>query len=724
MNVRQEALRSILSRALSPKGDKAVKTKEIFGESVFHRTAMKSYLSDQAYKTLSDAMEKGRVLDSGVAGAVAGGIKAWAIDKGATHYTHWFQPLTGRTAEKHESFLAFLEGEPIEKFSGTELSQQEPDASSFPSGGLRTTFEARGYTAWDSSSPVFLLDTSFGTTLCIPTIFVSYTGQSLDYKMPLLKSISKINQAATDLCQFFDVKVSKVTPTLGLEQEYFLVDKNYYLLRPDLYQTGRTLFGAKPARGQQMSDHYFGAIPERIYAFMNELELEAHRMGIPLKTRHNEVAPGQFECAPVFESVNIAIDHGLMIMDLLDRIANKHGLVALLHEKPFAGLNGSGKHNNWSLMTDSGKNLLSPGSKPGENLMFLSFFVCVIKAVWEHSGLLKAAIVSAGNDLRLGSHEAPPAIISVFLGHQLDKVLKDIENPPRKKRNEDVDPLMHLGIASIPELLLDNTDRNRTSPFAFTGNKFEIRAVGASANSSLAMTVLNTIVAEQLIEFRSRVKSKINRGRPQDLAVLDMLKEFITESKNIRFEGDSYSKEWVELATKRSLATSSRTPDALASLIQYPSIKLFKKMGVMSEAELKSRHDVLTEKYLQQGLMEAQVMKELIMTNVLPASSEYQSALSDLALKKNELGINNNGELSLLRKLTKIGEELLFGLEEIDKSLDELLGINDKVEQARKFSNILPNQLVFCREKIDQLEVLLPDQSWPFPKYRELLLIR
>ncbi len=727
MNPRYKASEAIMKRSPKVRNEKQLRAREIFGENVFHKAVMRRYLPDQVYQALINAMENGEVLDSSIAAPVAEGIKAWAIDKGATHFTHWFQPLTGRTAEKHESFLDFFEGEAIDKFSGGELSQQEPDASSFPSGGLRTTFEARGYTAWDSSSPVFILDTTFGTTLCIPTIFVSYTGKSLDYKMPLLKSISRIDKASVELCRFFGMELDKVSPTLGLEQEYFLIDKQYYYLRPDLYQTGRTLFGAAPARGQQLYDHYFGAIPERVYAFMNEVEYESHRLGIPLKTRHNEVAPAQFECAPRFERMNVAIDHGLMIMDLIDRIAQKHDFVVLLHEKPFAGINGSGKHNNWSLRTNTGKNLLAPGKKPEENLVFLSFFVSVIRAVYQYADLLRASVVSAGNDHRLGSHEAPPAIISVFLGHQLDKVLNDIEHPPRKKKNVEVDFLMHLGIASIPELLLDNTDRNRTSPFAFTGNKFEFRAVGASANSSLAMTVLNTIVAEQLEDFRIRVKSKMNRGRPQDAAVVDMLREFIIDSKSIRFEGDSYSTEWKKLAQKRKLSPTAQTPEALDALISEEALNLFERQKVMSKEEAKARQEVLLEKYLRQVEMEGQVIEEVIMTQVFPLVQSYQQSLVDLWEKKKSLG----GD----RFITLIEENLLSQTEEAVKALWVQIGLlkeareqlgkeTDLGKKARMAGKNLFPVIGACREGIDLLEGIIPDADWPFPKYREMLLVK
>ncbi|MEO0899917.1 MAG: glutamine synthetase III [Bacteroidota bacterium] len=715
MNPRYKATEYILNRKAASPSKVEKRAAEIFGENVFHKAVMRRYLSDSVYQALTRAMENGEVLDKNIASPVAEGIKAWAIDKGATHFTHWFQPLTGRTAEKHQSFLDFFEGEAIDKFSGTELSQQKPDASAFPSGGLRTTFEARGYTAWDSSSPVFILDTTFGTTLCIPTIFVSYTGQSLDYKMPLLRSISAINQAALELCELFGQKHQKITPSLGLEQEYFLVDKQYYFLRPDLYQSGRTLFGAPAARGQHMHDQYFAAIPERVYAFMNDLEWEAHRMGIPLKTRHNEMAPGQFECVPIYENMNVAIDHGLMIMDLIDRIAHKHEFVALLHEKPFEGISGSSKHNNWSLMTESGRNLLAPGSKPEENLLFLSFFVSVIRSVWQYAPLLEASLMSAGNEKRLGKQDAPPMDMSIFVGRQLNKVLNDIENPPRRKKNEQTDQLMHLGIASIPELLLDNTDNNRTSPFAFTGDKFEIRAVGASSNSSLVMTILNTIVADQLFDFRARVQGKMNRGRPLEAAAVDMLREYIAESKGIRREGDYMP------AETKSADTASPTLRKLRALTTFDSIKLFKLHKVMTEEELTARQTVLEEKYHRQVEVEAMALVDLVQTQLIPLVHSYQDSLITLLEKKQRLN-------SLKNVKGRLEEQTLLQLEEILTALHEkaILLHQDQETQNREEDGIesLLTLIAEARVFIDQLEGLIPDELWPFPKYREMLFLR
>jgi len=525
MNARFRAIEQIQKRARRAAIEPSARPSEIFAENVFNPKAMKQYLSKEIFTTLMSCMQKGESLDRNIADAVANAVKSWALDKGATHYTHWFQPLSGYTAEKHESFLELSDDEPIDKFSGEELAQQRPDASSFPGGGIRSTFEARGYTAWDSSSPIFIFETTYGRTLCIPTIFVSYTGKSLDYKLPLLKSMSLLDKAATGICNLFGENVKRVYPTLGLEQEYFLVDRSFFQLRPDLVLTGRTVFGAAPARGQQLDDHYFGSIPERAFAFMNELELECHRLGIPLKTRHNEVAPSQFECAPRYENLNVAIDHSLMMSDLIGRTAKKHNLAALMHEKPFEGVNGSGKHSNWSLSTDTGKNLLAPGSDPQGNLLFLAFFVSVIKAVHTYADLLGGSIVSAGNDLRLGVHEAPPPIMSVFVGNHLRRILNDLDNPPRKRKHEPINELLRLGISEIPELLIDNTDTNRTSPFAFTGNKFEFRAVGASANCSQVLTILNTIVADQLVDFKEKVDAKLRRGRNLNLPVLDILKE-------------------------------------------------------------------------------------------------------------------------------------------------------------------------------------------------------
>ncbi|MFM9055278.1 MAG: glutamine synthetase III, partial [Bacteroidota bacterium] len=550
-----------------------------YGSNVFGYDAMKEFFSEEAFEMVQNAMEKGQKLDRKIADQVAASMKAWAISKGCTHYTHWFQPLTGTTAEKHDAFIELSdEGRAIEAFSSSALVQQEPDASSFPSGGIRNTFEARGYTAWDPSSPAFLMDSPSGKTLCIPTIFVSYTGETLDYKAPLLKALHALNQAAIPVCQYFDKNVNHVWATLGIEQEYFLVDIDIYNARPDLEMTGRTLFGAEAAKGQQLEDHYFGSIPDRVNSFMVDLEAESMKLGIPLKTRHNEVAPSQFECAPVFEEINLAVDHNQLLMDLMDKVARRHHFKVLLHEKPYAGINGSGKHNNWSMTTNTGKNLLSPGNSPKSNLWFLTFFVNTIKAVHEHADLLRASIATASNDHRLGANEAPPAIMSIFLGGQLSSVLNEIEKSVKdKKMTPEEKTALKLNIGKIPEILLDNTDRNRTSPFAFTGNKFEFRAVGSSANSAHAMAVLNTIVADQLRQFHAAVEAQIKKGVKSDEAILKVLRQYIVESKAIRFEGNGYGDEWKKEAKKRGLSNVTTTPPALDAFVTKKSVDLFQR---------------------------------------------------------------------------------------------------------------------------------------------------
>lgn len=727
MNPRFNALTHIHNTESVPPLDRTRKESEVFGENVFTVKMMKQYLSREVFVKLKEAMDHGTPLDKHIAGPVANGIKTWAMDRGATHYTHWFQPLTGRTAEKHDSFLDLSDGEPVEKLSAEELSQQEPDASSFPSGGLRTTFEARGYTAWDVSSPVFIFETKYGSTLCIPTIFVSYTGEALDFKIPLLRSISLLDKAAVDVCNYFDRSVRRVFPTLGPEQEYFLVDERFHDLRPDLVLTGRTLFGAAPARGHQLDDHYFGAIPERVFAFMNELEYEAHRLAIPLKTRHNEVAPSQFECAPRFEALNVSVDHSLLIMDLIDRMARKHGFRALLHEKPFAGMNGSGKHNNWSLSTDSGKNLLAPGRNPKENLMFLTFFVCVIKAVHDHADLLRASIASAGNDHRLGANEAPPAIVSVFVGSQLDKVLEDVEDPPRRKKNESVSDLMHLGIASIPELLLDNTDRNRTSTFAFTGNKFEFRAVGSSANSSNPMMVLNVIVADTLKEFKSRVDSKIKRGRKKEAAILDVIREFIIASKAIRFEGDGYSEAWMAEAKKRGLSNINHTPEALDALIAPAAVELFTSHQILTEGELHARYEVQMENYLDTVKIEGEVIREMVYTLVIPGAVRYQKELLENIQLLLSVGMDRTLAAVPSQVATEIGN-LLNALQKDVAAMEKEKKAAEKAgklrDEARHYAQKIVPLFQQIRSHADALEQLVSDEHWQLPKYREMLFIR
>ncbi len=726
MNARQRAIEWINRRP----GVKPLNRRppaEVFGENVFNREMMKQYLERDVFQVLQRSIQQRELLDRNLADPVANGIKAWALDRGATHFTHWFQPLTGRAAEKHDSFIEITDGEAIHKFSGTELAQQEPDASSFPSGGLRSTFEARGYTAWDCSSPAFIFETTYGKTLCIPTIFVSFLGEALDYKIPLLKSVRMLEKESLELCRLFDEKVDRVYPSLGLEQEYFLVDKTLHDLRPDLIMTGRTLVGAASPRGQQLDDHYFGAIPERVFAFMNELENEAHRHGIPLKTRHNEVAPGQFECAPAFESINLALDHGLLVMDLIDRIARKHQFIALLHEKPFEGLNGSGKHNNWSLMTDTGKNLLAPGREPQENLMFLAFFVSVIHAVHDHADLLRSTVASPGNDLRLGGQEAPPVIMSVFIGRFLSKILTDIENPPRKRKHEPENDLLRLGIDEIPELLLDNTDRNRTSPFAFTGNKFEFRAVGASANSSNAMTILNVIVADKLKAMKVQVEAKMRRGRPLEYAVLDILKESIAASKAIRFEGDGYSQDWVRKAKGRGLNEYRHTPYALDAMLDEKSIALFALHEIFTEEELRARHEVLLRDYVERRRIEADVLVEMIQTQIFPVSLAYQGELLEQLQRLEQLNLVKDAEAGQKELAIDLGELL----KKMAKKLEELKGTRNRVEKrgdSREVAIGYAEQILplaeELRKQVDGLEALIPDHVWPLPKYRELLFLR
>ncbi|TAE50557.1 MAG: glutamine synthetase type III [Bacteroidetes bacterium] len=726
MNPRYRAIETILSRPPQAPVDQSRRPSEMFGEHVFNRKMMKHYLSKETYVALKETIEKGATLNETIAGPVANAIKAWAMDKGATHYTHWFQPLTGRTAEKHDSFLELSDDEAIDKFSGRELSQQEPDASSFPSGGLRHTFEARGYTAWDCSSPVFIFETTYGKTLCIPTIFVSYTGEALDFKIPLLKSMAMLDKAATSVAKYFDPGVKRVVATLGPEQEYFLIDRLYYELRPDLQLAGRTLFGRPSARGQQLEDHYFGSIPERAFAFMNELEQEAHRLGIPLKTRHNEVAPAQFECAPQFENLNVAIDHQLMCMDLIDRVARKHNLAALLHEKPFAGINGSGKHNNWSMGTDNGKNLLSPGHNPEENLMFLTFFVCVIKAVYDHADLLRASIASAPNDHRLGANEAPPAIISVFVGSQLSKILDDVEAPPRRKKNEKSSDLLHLGIAEIPALLMDTTDRNRTSPFAFTGNKFEFRAVGSSANSSNPMTILNIIVAQVLQEFKETVDGKIKRGRNKEAAILDVVRDYITASKNVRFEGDGYSDEWVEEAARRGLSNIKKTPASLDAYVSEKSLKLFTEAGIFTKEELHARHEVLLESYIKRVEIEADLIEDLSTTQILPAALKYQRELLETVEGAQEAKLSKDAysaSLELAEEVGKLTSAIRSGNKAMEKARHGIESLATREKAIGWAEQVLP-YFDSIRAAVDGLEGLVPDEYWPLPKYREMLFIK
>ena len=702
----------------------------IFGENVFTLKTARELLSDEAYKSLVSSIKGGKKIDRAMANQIASGVRQWAETKGVTHFTHWFQPLTGTTAEKHDSFFTIKsDGTAIEEFDGGALIQQEPDASSFPSGGLRATFEARGYTAWDPSSPAFIMEIGFGKTLCIPTIFVSYTGESLDYKAPLLKALESLNKSAVEVCNYFDKNVTKVTPTLGWEQEYFVVDEGLFNARPDLVMSGRTVFGHGPAKGQQLEDHYFGSIPERVYAFMRDYENECYKLGIPLRTRHNEVAPAQFECAPIFEEVSVAVDHNSLLMDIMDRVARRHHLRVLLHEKPFAGINGSGKHNNWSMATDTGVNLLAPGKTPKTNLMFLTFFVNTIKAVNDYADLLRASIASAGNDFRLGANEAPPAIISVFIGQYLTKVLDDVQARVGEKFDEQDEAILKLDLhRSIPELLLDNTDRNRTSPFAFTGNKFEFRAVGSSANCANAMTTLNSIMADTLKTFKKDVDALIEKGDKKEIAIIHVIREYIVNSKKVLFEGDGYSDEWAAEAEKRGLPNVKTTPLALDAMITDKAKHLFETNNVYSHSELEARHEIELEKYVKKVQIEARMMGELATSNVLPAALKYQNTLIENIRGLKELGMPESSYANQRQILEKIAEH-------VSKVSDMV----EKMIEARKAANVITNSrdkaIAYCdnvkgkyfddiRYHVDKLELLVDDKEWTLPKYREILFLR
>lgn len=655
-NLRFSAINELSNHITEVKVAGSSKITGIFGENVFTLKIAREFLSDEAYKSLLQSIRGNKKIDRAVANQIAAGIRQWAESKGVTHYTHWFQPLTGTSAEKHDSFFTIKsDGTGIEEFDGAALIQQEPDASSFPSGGIRATFEARGYTAWDPSSPAFIMDTGYGKTLCIPTIFVSYTGETLDYKAPLLKSLEALNNAAVDVCHYFDRNVTKVHATLGWEQEYFVVDENFFNARPDLVLSGRTVFGHAPAKGQQLEDHYFGSIPERVYAFMRDFEAESYKLGIPLRTRHNEVAPAQFECAPIFEEVSVAVDHNTLLMDVMDRVARRHRLRVLLHEKPFAGINGSGKHNNWSMATDTGVNLLAPGKTPKTNLMFLAFFVNTIKAVFDYSDILRASIASAGNDHRLGANEAPPAIISVFIGQYLSKVLNDIKQRVGDKFDEQDEAILKLDLhRSIPELLLDNTDRNRTSPFAFTGNKFEFRAVGSSANCANAMTALNTIMAETLKKFKKDVDSHIEKGEKKEIAIMHVIREYIVSSDKVLFEGDGYSEEWHKEAEKRGLPNVRTTPLALDAYVTEKSKKLFESNHVLTHVELEARHEIELEKYIKRVQIEARIMGELCTSHIVPSAVKYMNVLISNIKGLKELGLNSSAVANQMQILEKL----------------------------------------------------------------------
>ncbi len=705
------------------------KISDYFGENVFDLNKMQKYLSKDAYNSVKQAVETGSKIDRKIADQIASGMKDWAVNKGATHYSHWFHPLTGNTAEKHDSFLSIdNKGNSLEAFDGELLAQQEPDASSFPHGGLRNTFEARGYTAWDPSSPAFII----GTTLCIPTIFISYTGEALDYKTPLLKSLNLLDKAATEVCRLFDKDVNKVSATLGWEQEYFLVDEALFRARPDLVLTGRTLMGHASAKDQQLSDHYFGSIPERVLAFMREFEFEAHKLGIPIKTRHNEVAPNQFECAPIFEEVNLANDHNQLIMQIMRDVAGKHKFEVLFHEKPFAGINGSGKHNNWSLATDTGINLLKPGKTPKLNLQFLTFLINVVKAVKEHGDLIRSTIVSAGNQHRLGANEAPPSIISVFLGEQLDKMLNEIEQRiPDKKMTPDEKTELKLDIGKIPEILLDNTDRNRTSPFAFTGNRFEFRAVGSGENNAGPMIALNTAVANQLLLFMDDVNQSTNDKLKKDEAVLHVLRKYITESKNVRFEGNGYSEEWVKQAEKRGLSNIKSAAEAYKALISDKTVDLFEKHHILNVKELQSRYEIKISEYVKKIQIESRVLGDLAVNHIIPTAIRYQnmliSSVKDLKEiiedKKefDELADRRIQNIKTIAKHTSTVKNLVNDMIEERKKGNSIENCSERIEVYE--NNVKPylNQI---REHIDKLELIVDNEMWPLPKYRELLFNR
>jgi glutamine synthetase len=704
------------------------KISEQFGKNVFHAEAMREYLPSEAYKSMMEAIQNGTRLDRKMADQVASAMKDWAITKGATHYTHWFQPLTGTTAEKHDAFFKPVgPGRALERFDGDLLVQQEPDASSFPNGGIRNTFEARGYTAWDPSSPAFVI----GKTLCIPTIFISYTGESLDYKMPLLKALHAVDESAVAVCQYFDKNVTKVNATLGWEQEYFLIDQALFNARPDLMMTGRALFGHDSAKGQQLEDHYFGSIPERVTAFMREFENESIALGIPVTTRHNEVAPNQFECAPIFEECNLANDHNLLLMDLMEKIARKHDFRVLFHEKPFAGVNGSGKHNNWSLSTNTGINLLAPGKNPKSNLQFLTFFVNTIKAIHDNADILRACIASAGNDHRLGANEAPPAIISTFIGTQLSALLDEIEhNVKEGKMSAEDKTELKLNIGKIPQIMLDNTDRNRTSPFAFTGNKFEFRAVGSSANCASAMIVLNTIMANQLKAFKVSVDTRIENGESKDEAILKELQHLIQDSKKIRFEGNGYGDEWVVEAEKRGLANLKDTPRALKAWANEKVKEMFNELNVLTPRELEARQEIEFENYILKIQIEARIIGDMVQSQIIPAAIEYQNKLiQNVQGLVNVLGENVGKEAAKtqLELIAKISEHLNSMKAHADKMLDarkKANSIEHAEDKAIAYCDNVKVHFDDIRYHADKLELLVDDELWPMPKFREMLFTR
>ncbi|MCK8481550.1 glutamine synthetase III [Psychroserpens algicola] len=705
-----------------------IRRSELFGSNVFNESTMRQYLTKEAFESVMDAVGKGSKIDRIVADHISTGMKEWAISKGATHYTHWFQPLTGATAEKHDAFFETIgNGLAIEKFGGGQLVQQEPDASSFPNGGIRNTFEARGYTAWDPTSPAFI----FGTTLCIPTVFVAYTGEALDYKTPLLRALQAVDSAAVAVCKYFDKNVKKVNASLGWEQEYFLIDNGLAMSRPDIVLTGRTLLGHSPAKGQQLDDHYFGTIPNRAMAYMRDLETECMLLGIPVKTRHNEVAPNQFELAPIFEEANLAVDHNSLLMDVMDKIAERHNFKVLFHEKPFAGVNGSGKHNNWSLSTNTGVNLLSPGKTPMSNLQFLTFFINTIKAVYDNEELLRAAIASASNDHRLGANEAPPAIISVFIGEQLTKVLDELENVTNGKLSPQEKTDLKLNVVGkIPDVLLDNTDRNRTSPFAFTGNKFEFRAVGSTANCANPMTILNAIVAKQLIDFRNEVEALISKkDMKKDDAIFNVLREYIKTSKPILFEGNGYGEAWEKEAKKRGLSNNKTTPEALKAKVSKQAIKMFDDLGVMNKVESEARYEIEMEEYVLRIQIEGRVLGDIARNHVVPTAVRYQNILIDNVKGLKE--IYGTSFKNLAKEQLNLIEEISNHIEGINSNVTKMTAERknaNAIESLEKKASVYCNKVkpLFddIRYHCDKLELLVDDELWPLTKYRELLFTK
>jgi glutamine synthetase len=706
----------------------AGKTSEYYGMNVFNREKMRKYLTKETYKMLVGAIDNGKSLDREIASHVAAGMKMWALEMGATHYTHWFHPLTDGTAEKHDSFIEHAGKDMVEEeFEGKLLAQQEPDASSFPSGGIRNTFEARGYTAWDPSSPAFIVD----DTLCIPTVFISWTGEALDLKTPLLRSLTAVNKAATETCQLFDPNVKRVQANLGWEQEYFLIDESLFSARPDLMLTGRTLMGHESSKNQQLEDHYFASIPLRVAAFMKELEYEGYKLGMPLKTRHNEVAPNQFELAPIYEECNLAVDHNLLVMDIMNKVAKHHNFKVLLHEKPFAGINGSGKHNNWSLSTDTGVNLFSPGKTAEENLLFVTILVNTLMAVYKNNDVLKASIASATNEHRLGANEAPPAIISAFLGKQISAVLDKLESSTTDEAIKfDAKGILQLGVGQIPELLMDNTDRNRTSPFAFTGNRFEFRAVGSSANCASAMFTLNTAVAMQLTDFNAQVKKHISTGESKEKAIFAIVRELIKASKPIRFDGNNYSDEWKAEAAARSLDCEVSVPVQYDSFLKPAVVDMFVKAGVLTEVELHARNEVKWETYTKKIQIEARVLGDMAINHIVPVATRYQSSLLDNVAKLKELFEKSKFEKMATEKIELI-EQIESHLNAIQSKVGQMVDarkVANKIESEREkaiayHDTVLP-YFEEIRYNIDKLELIVDNEMWTLPKYRELLFIR